>query len=547
MEEARLARQGSKRKRDNSISPPQVPPKDAHSQKKVKGDCSDPASKLRKQDGMPQSRSRTSTSPPVDSRLPASAAFGSAKNSSQPKPGKRNLQAEAAVYPLQYPEGVVKKTYSAYHERGNDITIEEVLQKDKLRTAIFSSFQWDLDWLFSKVDMRKTKMVLVMGVNSKAAETTYMQQAAEQGLVNVRMCFPKLLPKGGSIMHSKLMLLFYETYMRVVVPTANLVDYDWGEKGLIENTIFLIDLPRRSDGKQGSVDNLTSFGKALRSFLQRMDMQNNVIDGIMNFDYSKTTDLGFVYSAAGEYTFDPSVHPPELDIGYMGLHREVKGLHLATEEPQLDYVTSSLGLLDTTLLRRMHYAAMGPATTPAEPSKAPTNGIKVYFPSTQTIKESMGGPDNAGTICLRQKHIHTRAFQRDVLKDHRPTRVGLLSHSKIMFVRGVASQTRIAGNAEDRTWKSWAYIGSANLTASAWGTISKVGKGASRKEVLLCRNWECGVILPGRVVTEKKPSQPDGQVVPRLKEMFEGVMEVPFDEKETSYEGKEPWLFDTHV
>ena len=49
-------------------------------------------------------------------------------------------------------------------------------------------------------------------------------------------------------MHSKLMLLSHPGYLRVAVPTANLVTYDWGESGDMENMVFLIDLPRLPDG-----------------------------------------------------------------------------------------------------------------------------------------------------------------------------------------------------------------------------------------------------------------------------------------------------------
>lgn len=45
-------------------------------------------------------------------------------------------------------------------------------------------------------------------------------------------------------MHSKLMLLKYPKYLRIVVPTGNLVPYDWGETGVMENVSSL--LPRRS-------------------------------------------------------------------------------------------------------------------------------------------------------------------------------------------------------------------------------------------------------------------------------------------------------------
>lgn len=36
-------------------------------------------------------------------------------------------------------------------------------------------------------------------------------------------------------MHSKLMLLAHKTHLRIVVPSANLTRYDWGETGCLEN------------------------------------------------------------------------------------------------------------------------------------------------------------------------------------------------------------------------------------------------------------------------------------------------------------------------
>lgn len=42
-------------------------------------------------------------------------------------------------------------------------------------------------------------------------------------------------------MHSKLMLLFHPTYLRIVVPSANLVPYDWGESGgIMENVLIAV-------------------------------------------------------------------------------------------------------------------------------------------------------------------------------------------------------------------------------------------------------------------------------------------------------------------
>ncbi|EZF98363.1 hypothetical protein H113_01832, partial [Trichophyton rubrum MR1459] len=51
----------------------------------------------------------------------------------------------------------------------------------------------------------------------------------------IRLCFP---PMDGEVncMHSKLMLLFHANHLRIVIPSANLDPYDWGEKGgVMEN------------------------------------------------------------------------------------------------------------------------------------------------------------------------------------------------------------------------------------------------------------------------------------------------------------------------
>lgn len=41
-------------------------------------------------------------------------------------------------------------------------------------------------------------------------------------------------------MHSKLQLLKYPNYLRIVIPTGNMVSYDWGETGVMENVSALL-------------------------------------------------------------------------------------------------------------------------------------------------------------------------------------------------------------------------------------------------------------------------------------------------------------------
>lgn len=63
---------------------------------------------------------------------------------------------------IQYPKGVVKRTWSHGYPRENDIKIEEVLQKNDLDLAVLSAFQWDDAWVASKLDLTKTKLICVV-------------------------------------------------------------------------------------------------------------------------------------------------------------------------------------------------------------------------------------------------------------------------------------------------------------------------------------------------------------------------------------------------
>lgn len=132
---------------------------------------------------------------------------------------------------LEHLTGTVKKTWAFGHERkGDDIKLEEVLQKEDLNLAVLSSFQWDIDWLLAKINTRSTHITLVMQAKDQATQQQYRRETTT--MPNLRLCFPSM--EGQiSCMHSKLMLLSHPNHLRVAVPTANLVPYDWGETGIV--------------------------------------------------------------------------------------------------------------------------------------------------------------------------------------------------------------------------------------------------------------------------------------------------------------------------
>ncbi|KAL9095372.1 MAG: hypothetical protein Q9165_002243 [Trypethelium subeluteriae] len=508
MEKERLARIAA-RTRQRSISPPELKY------------CSERPNKTRKlNNGTP--------SPPIDDN-----GF----------PG--TLTNPCTPAPLQYPAGVVKRTWALGHARSNDIKIEEVLQPNSLRVAVLSAFQWDTEWLLNKINAARTKFVLVMQAKEEAQRQEYLRETRDWP--HVRLCFPPM-PGQVSCMHSKLMLLFHEGHLRVVVPSANLVPYDWGETGVMENSVFLIDLPRLPDNQRTGREELTPFGVELMYFVDAMGMQEDVKDGLLKFDFAKTKHLGFVHTIGGAHLGEEGKR-----TGLSGLGRVIRSLGLQTEEPiHIDFAASSIGSLNDGFLRTIYNAAKGQedqskasassgkrsksdffsktSNIKSQPAEDIKNYFRVYFPTDETVHRSTGGPNNGGTICLQSKWYDAATFPRAIMRDYQSKRRGLLSHNKIMYVRG--QQCREGSGTRSI---AWAYMGSANLSESAWGKV--VMDRATKQDKLNARNWECGVLIP-------MPLENVGLSAEVLDmNVFKDIIGLPFEIPGQGYGEKRPWFF----
>ncbi|KAI5283585.1 hypothetical protein KEM54_002010 [Ascosphaera aggregata] len=193
---------------------------------------------------------------------------------------------------LLFPNGAVKRTWAKGRERcGDDITISEVFQQDyDLQLAVMSSFQWDMDWLFSKFDLKmRTRYLLVMGAKDEETRAALLDDT--KNVSALRLIFPPMGPQ-VNCMHSKLMLLFHEAYVRLVVPSANLVPHDWGDTGSMENVVFLIDLPK----KTSETSTKTDFFDDLSFFMRAQNFPEQIIAKLELFDFSATSKLAFVHT-----------------------------------------------------------------------------------------------------------------------------------------------------------------------------------------------------------------------------------------------------------
>ncbi|KAF8457236.1 tyrosyl-DNA phosphodiesterase I [Terfezia claveryi] len=464
-----------------------------------------------------------------------------------------------------YPDGVVKKTYlEGVERRGDDITIEEVLQKDTLTMAVLSAYQWDTTWIMDKLNVRDTGLILVM--QAKEREEKERLKKMFSVLSGVTLVFPDM---SGQIncMHSKLMLLFHEDYLRIVVPTANLVKFDWGgHNGIMENTVFLIDLPRTSrDQERLKESELTYFAKELIYFCKKKGYPDNILDALHRIDYSKTAHLTFVHSIGGSHTGDEWKR-----TGYPGLAAAVRALGLQSGKGlMVDYVTSSVGALNKVFLTNMYRAVMGynrltftarashtSSTAGSSSSKddnEPANveltwesdicdKFKVYFPTHDTVAQSKGGTGAGGTVCFQRKWWDAPTFPKEVMRDCVSTRAKVLMHNKLLFARP-AREIKTKNGVVD----AYAYVGSANLSESAWGKL--VMDKTSKSPKLNVKNWECGVLIPLSASTSKseevKEDTPqEERNKPLGMEVFTEKLPVPMEVPGRRIaQGRKPWFY----
>ncbi|KAK4505703.1 hypothetical protein PRZ48_003668 [Zasmidium cellare] len=558
MEQERLARAAS-RKRERSISPPasRKAPKVEEAELQETTITMNSGAMLKMfSSGVQQQQ---------QNRKPAAANAAINAMKKEPWASKMKLEPEESTGikteslpsgSLKYPNGVVKRTWAFGHERtGHEVKIEEVLEASTLKTAVISAFQWDTDWLLPKLKTPlhggKTKCVFIMHAKGDE-ERNKIREWASEAESFLRVCLPPMY-EPIYCMHSKLMLLFHPDKLRIAIPTANLLNFDWGETGQMENSVWMIDLPRLPQGKKATVEDLTFFGKVLLNFVEAQRLHKDARDGLLGFDFTATKDMAFVHSIGGTHRGEQAER-----TGLLGLNRAVRELKLTTgDDLEIDFAASSIGQLNEKYLQGFHSSASGrdlnaqAASAKSKASadffkkggkkKAPAldvnQKLRIYFPTNETVKASTAGA--TGTVCLQRRYFEAKTFPRDIFRDYKSTRRGLLSHNKILCARGRGV--------------AWLYVGSSNMSPSAWGYLPDPGK----EKKITCRNWECGVLLPVarqkavKVKQEVEGDDSETEVSDEESEpvdivemdAFKGIIDLPFQYPGDAYNGREPWYF----
>ncbi|CAG8556878.1 447_t:CDS:10 [Dentiscutata erythropus] len=427
----------------------------------------------------------------------------------------------------KYLDGATKLTYVSGFD-GDYIKLEDLLQKDHLKDAFLCALAVDLEWLLTKLPEKILIVIAKHWDSEQEAEGVYILPGT-----NVLLVHPPLANAPIGCFHAKLMLLFFDGWMRVVVASGNLIRYDWETN---ENVIFVQDFPK-VQATDSNNDNLHPFAQDIKNFILAMGLKNHIVNKLPQYDFSRAK-AKLVASIPGVYKGIENIKK----YGHGRLCKVVQEICGPNENIILECQTSTLGGLNADFLREFHRSASGIDPEISKPRTKKSQGVErllpqmtMVYPSNRTVSSSKY-PKAAGAALFFGKSNYTKdTFPKEILRNCVSKRDGILTHSKFVLarytqqeqpkdsqkrqktnklnsdvIRGSSEFTRKSYVSEETNIDSqitindqginpirgWYYCGSHNFTSSAWGKISTSRE--TKGPQLRINNWELGIFFPIR-------------------------------------------------
>lgn len=359
------------------------------------------------------------------------------------------------------------------------LSIEEIVEKDRLESAFISTFSFELEYMATVFDLRNKMIPITLVKHWEKSGEQEGRSMFQVGQSPMAVVHPPL-PHRYSNMHSKLWLLSFPDCLRVVVSSANMCYHDWHS---YTQVIWIQDFPKRRSSSTGPANNSSNT-------VATTTTDCHFRDELINFWNIST--LGIPSKWIDQYDFSgakahlvtsvPGYHSG-LDLnryGHMRIRSLLKRNVFSTplEKQPLSscyFQASSIGALDMRWLEEV-----GASCFIHVPETRARNGLKIVFPSESTVKQSKLGTRGAGMIILRKDTYLSPKFPKHLLCDYNSNQYsqdGHLAHSKI-FVHCDSSHTA-----------QWIYVGSHNFSGAALGRLQKKGT------QLCCSNYEVGIVL----------------------------------------------------
>ncbi|KAJ1979977.1 hypothetical protein H4R34_002623 [Dimargaris verticillata] len=412
----------------------------------------------------PEPESPTGLSPLNSNSTPPLSVLGKRSQTHQspsagPPPSKRRPPPGA----MRYPHGVTCMNYIAGEDPTNTLRFSDLVGPTTLQKAVLTSFVVDRQWL---------KAQLPAGISLCLVEHWNPSQGECQGVARVDahtiLVHPPMPHTNFGCFHAKLMLLYYPGFLRVVVNSANLIPLDWD---VMDNVIFCQDFPTIGASPasvQPPPAHVPEFGQTLHRFLEHCAVPTQVRSSLQQYNFSAArTQMAHIIAQH---------YPPPSSGSNADATRDLSQprFNIEFQRGRVPYDPGYRVNHDFQLLE--YFSAV--------------------YPSLETVKDSLYGPNGATSLFLNEK-MYSSLEYKPCFKDCISRRPGRLMHSKVITARSTAATADGADPAY-----AWFYIGSHNLSPSAWGTVIQPRRAQGRPlgadgqplPQLHIRNYELGVI-----------------------------------------------------
>ncbi|CEQ39189.1 SPOSA6832_00686 [Sporobolomyces salmonicolor] len=348
-------------------------------------------------------------------------------------------------------------------------------------------------------------------------------------------------------MHTKLMIYYHTDFCRIIVPTANAVDYDWSH---MDNAFYVHDFPLlpvpAADPSPLRNPTNTQFSRSFIEVLRKLGTPKSFARFASNYDFSNSAGVRLVHSLQGEpLLVNPFAHVLTVLAPSAGKYTDRdewdKGGGLASLAEavsslgfsqgghwEIEAACSSIGRYTTPWLSQMLGACSGihpasyfsgskgttvPPRLPQQRSGQPVNlPIKIVYPTFDEINATYNGIGGGGTIFCPSKTWNASNFPKHLFYRGQSKRARVAAHTKLSHRR--PSSTKGGSTSARTTCSSPLFCGPPAHTAtdalvdgstpSAWGRLQNGGGGPQ----LLINNYELGVELETKateLVTYRRP------------------------------------------
>ncbi|PIL25677.1 hypothetical protein GSI_11427 [Ganoderma sinense ZZ0214-1] len=303
---------------------------------------------------------------------------------------------------------------------------------------------------------------------------------------------------------TQFMLLFFHTgRLRVVISTANLVDYDWRN---IENTVWVQDVP----SPVAANPKVEDFASAMVRVLHGV----NVAPALVNFLKNEPNlPLQRLEDLRTQWDFSCPPSPESTKTG----RRPSRTCCAETakdkdRELELECEGSSIGTYGTAWLNEFFCSAQGwldkPKALRVKLHLPP--GIRILFPMARYVRERVLGEQGGGTMFCRRTQWEGKNFPRELGSPRLPPPppppppraeivLGIFQDKPSGSGRRKQTLTDSEDEAESgdraeggKPLAGWVYVGSYSFTPSAWGTLS----GSGFNPMLNVDACVLGILLP---------------------------------------------------